>query len=106
MRKPHTSKNAAAPPELPKQAPAAIAIKDADKRKSGNAFLIVFVWIIFYNHLFLLVSFGQPPPAQLAVADMSEHALQKETILEKLRKFFRSRPSVETLKERGIYKGK
>ncbi|CAI2347367.1 unnamed protein product [Caenorhabditis sp. 36 PRJEB53466] len=37
-------------------------------------------------------------------ATIDESRPSKETILEKLRRFFRTRPTVETLKEKGIYK--
>ncbi|ULU00828.1 hypothetical protein L5515_004183 [Caenorhabditis briggsae] len=50
------------------------------------------------------------PMSQSAIESMSTSAAvdesrpSKETILEKLRRFFRTRPTVESLKEKGIYK--
>ena len=50
------------------------------------------------------------PMSQSAIESMStsstvdESRPSKETILEKLRRFFRTRPTVESLKEKGIYK--
>lgn len=50
------------------------------------------------------------PMSQSAIDSMSTSAAvdesrpSKETILEKLRRFFRTRPTVESLKEKGIYK--
>ncbi|EFO98484.1 CRE-TAG-325 protein [Caenorhabditis remanei] len=50
------------------------------------------------------------PMSQSAIESMSTSATvdesrpSKETILEKLRRFFRTRPTVESLKEKGIYK--
>ncbi|EFO26774.2 PH domain-containing protein [Loa loa] len=37
-------------------------------------------------------------------ADIEEIRLTRESIIEKLKRFFRSRPSIESLKEKGIYK--
>ncbi|VDK77625.1 unnamed protein product [Litomosoides sigmodontis] len=37
-------------------------------------------------------------------ADIEEVRLTRESIIEKLKRFFRSRPSIESLKEKGIYK--
>ncbi|OZC06446.1 RhoGAP domain protein [Onchocerca flexuosa] len=37
-------------------------------------------------------------------ADIEETRLTRESIIEKLKRFFRSRPSIESLKEKGIYK--
>lgn len=46
------------------------------------------------------------PGAPSASAIVNDPTQTRDTIIERLRRFFRSRPSIESLKEKGIYKRK